>query len=78
MAEGQATRWASRALFFAVKGAPERQWQIAQKCGMTPSTVSALLRGYSAVKPGDERIIKLATAVGLAPERAFSKRQPGR
>jgi len=72
----QADRWASRTLRLRVKAGPARQWQLAARCGMSPSVVTALIQGYRPVPLGDPRVMKLAEAVGLAPERAFSKRPP--
>jgi hypothetical protein len=76
MAETGEARWASRALFLKIKGADEPQYRIGLRCGIPPGVVTALIRGYAPVSPDDPRVLKLAAAVGLPPERAFSKRPP--
>jgi hypothetical protein len=65
----------SRALFLKIKTGDEPLWRIAQRVGLAPSTVSALIRNYRPVERDDARIIALARAVGLPPERAFARRR---
>ena len=68
--------WASREPFTRIKTADEPAYRIGLRCGLRPGLVTELIRGYRSVAPDDARVLKLAAAVGLPADRAFSKRPP--
>lgn len=49
----------------------ERQYQIAHRAGLNPSLVSHLLNNSIQIQPADARVLRLADAVGVPPDRAI-------
>jgi hypothetical protein len=64
----------SRELFTAIKTSPDDGWVIARGAGIRPETLSGFLTGRERVKPDDPRVLAIAEVVGVAPDRAFSRR----
>jgi len=50
-----------------------RNYVIAHAAGLHPSTLSKLINGIELVKPGDQRVLRVAEIVGLSPEECFEK-----
>jgi transcriptional regulator with XRE-family HTH domain len=48
-------------------------YQIAQHADVDPATLSKLVHGAIAVKPGDERVIAVGRILGLEPEDCFER-----
>jgi len=48
-------------------------WKIAYKAGISPNVLSKIMTGALRVKPGDQRVIKVATVLGLKPEECFEE-----
>jgi hypothetical protein len=69
----QPTIGISRELFEAVKLSGDRGYAIALRAGTDPSTLSKLLHGAVRIRLGDPRVIAVAKAVGVPPERAFAR-----
>lgn len=61
----------SEKLRAAVKLSPLRMYVLAQHAGLHPSTLSKLLNGITAVKPGDPRILRLGALLGLGADELF-------
>ena len=61
----------SQALKVGILLSGKRHYQIAQEAGLHPTTLSRLLNGIDKVKPNDERVLKVADIVGVAPEECF-------
>ena len=57
----------------AVKLHPMRNYVITHAAGLHPSTLSKLINGIELVKPGDQRVLRVAEIVGLSPEECFEK-----
>ena len=53
----------------------ERQYVLAQRAGIHPTTLSQILRGSIAVEFGDERIVRLGALLGLSPRSCFVRRR---
>ena len=62
---------ASREFLIRLKLNDEPIYRICQRVGVNASTLSRLINGIDPVKPGDERIIRVADVLGLSPEEAF-------
>ena len=62
---------ASREFLIRLKLNDEPIYRICQRAGVNASTLSRLINGIDPVKPGDERIIRVADVLGLSPEEAF-------
>jgi hypothetical protein len=63
----------SHRLYAAVKLSPERAYSIARRAGLGASVVSRLIHNASPVEPHDARVLKLAEAVGVPPQKAFTR-----
>ena len=61
----------SHKLVSAIKLGSEPAYRIAQKAGISPSTLSQLICGIVKVKPQDPRIIAVGNVVGLSAEDCF-------
>ena len=61
----------SQRLRNAVKTSGTRQYHLAGAIGVHPGTLSAWLNGIYSVRPGDDRILKLARMLGVPEDRAF-------
>jgi hypothetical protein len=55
----------------AVKLADEPAWKIAHRAGINPNVLSQIMSGMKRVRPGDERVLKVANALGLDPKECF-------
>lgn len=55
----------------AVKAAPERQYTLAHRIPVHPSTVSAWINGIQLVAAGDPRVIQLGKLVGVPADECF-------
>jgi hypothetical protein len=63
----------SRHLIAAIKLSSDPAYRIARKANLTSSQLSKLLHGAERVRPQDPRVLAVAAAVGVAPERAFAR-----
>ncbi len=61
----------SRKLTDAVRCSSERQYRIAHKANLHPSTLSQLLNGIYPVKPNDPRVLAVGVVLGLSEEECF-------
>jgi hypothetical protein len=61
----------SRALIETIKLSNLRSYQIAQSADLHPSTLSRIICGIERVKPGDQRVVRLAKVLGLREEDCF-------
>jgi hypothetical protein len=48
-------------------------YRIAQQAGVNPVTLSKLIHGVEPLKPGDERIQRVAAILGLSIAEAFEE-----
>lgn len=64
----------SREFKIAVKLASEPAWKIAAKVGVNPNVLSRILTGALQVRPGDERVRKIASVIGLSIDECFEKK----
>ena len=62
----------SRELKIRLKLDHEPAYKIAQQAGVNPSKLSKLVNGIERLRPGDDRIVRVARILGLTPERAFA------
>jgi hypothetical protein len=67
----------SAKLVAAVRLHPLRGYVIAHRCGLHPSTLSKLVNGIDWVALGDERVLRLATFVGIPAAEAFDPARVG-
>jgi hypothetical protein len=63
----------SKRLLHAVKTSGERQYRLAQKLNMHPSTLSCWVNGIVPVPVDDPRILELGALLGLAASECFEK-----
>jgi hypothetical protein len=61
----------SRVLKEAVRLSNLRSYQIAHSADLHPSTLSRIICGIERVKPGDQRVVRLAKVLGLREEDCF-------
>ena len=61
----------SREFLIRLKLNPEPAYRIAQRAGINPTTLSRLINRIEPVRPSDQRILRVAKVLGLAPEDAF-------
>lgn len=61
----------SKKLRIEIKLASDREYRIAQKAGLHPSTLSKLLNGIAEVKPDDPRVIAIGKVLGLQAAECF-------
>ncbi len=61
----------SRRLADAIRCSGERQYRIAHKAHLHPSTLSQLLNGIYPVKPNDPRVLAVGVVLGLSEEECF-------
>ena len=61
----------SRRLIEAVKLSDMKGYEIAHQADMHPSTLSRILNGIEDVRPGDQRVMKIAKVLGLKSEECF-------
>ncbi len=61
----------SRAFLIRLKLHKEPAYRIAQRAGVNPSVLSRLIRGIEPVRPGDDRVRRVAEVLGLGEEEAF-------
>ena len=60
-------------LLAAIKLHPEPAYRLAQKAGVNPSVLSKLMRGYTPVEDGDERIIAVGKLLGFTSKECFER-----
>ncbi len=58
-------------LAYAIRCSGERQYRIAHKAHLHPSTLSQLLNGIYPVKPNDPRVLAVGVVLGLSEEECF-------
>jgi hypothetical protein len=63
----------SRKLLAAIKLHTEPAYRLAQKARVNPSVLSKLMRGYTPVVDGDERIMAVGELLGFSPNDCFEK-----
>lgn len=63
----------SKRLIEAVKLAPMRSYRIAQQANLHPSTLSKIINGIESVKPGDDRVVRVAEVLGIPLSDCFAK-----
>ncbi len=61
----------SQRLIEAIKLASERQYRLAQRVGLHPSTLSRWINGIESVRVGDPRVIRLGQLLGLRGNECF-------
>ena len=61
----------SRRLIEAVKLSDMKGYEIAHQADMHPSTLSRILNGIEDVRPGDQRVMRIAKVLGLKSEECF-------
>ena len=61
----------SKKFLFRLKINDLPQYKLAQKADVDPNTLSKLIRGIEQVKPNDQRILRIATVLGLSEAEAF-------
>lgn len=61
----------SRKLIETVKLSDSKAYEIAQRAEIHPSTLSKILNGIEAVRPGDPRVLRIARILNLKPEECF-------
>jgi len=62
----------------AVKLSGQREYQLARKAKIHPSTLSGLINGIQEPKPMDPRVVSVAKILGLDPEEAFEDEKAGK
>ena len=65
----------SRKFIEVVKLSTLKSYQIAQKAGIHPSTLSRIVCGIEKVEENDERVLKVASVLKLRPEECFENRR---
>ena len=63
----------SRKFRIALKLNDTPAYRIAQKAGINPVALSRLINGIDRVKPDDERILKVASVLGLPESETFEE-----
>lgn len=61
----------SKKLRIAIYLHSKRAYEIAQECGMSPSTLSKLLNGIEETKQEDPRILRVGKVVGVPARECF-------
>lgn len=61
----------SQTLRERVKLSRLRSYEIAQKAGIHPSTLSKIVCGIERVERGDRRVLSIGKVLGLSPEDCF-------
>lgn len=61
----------SREFLIRLKLGPERAYQIAQRAGVNPTTLSKAVSGITPVRPDDPRIIAVGRLLGLTDAECF-------
>lgn len=61
----------SKKFKIAVKLSEIPAWRIAYKAGINPNVLSKIMSGALSVKPGDDRVIKIARVLGLKDSECF-------
>jgi hypothetical protein len=56
----------------AVRLSDQRVWQLARSISVHPTVVSKWLSGAQPPRRGDERVIALGAALGVAPDACFA------
>jgi transcriptional regulator with XRE-family HTH domain len=67
----------SERLSFAVRTANVRQYQLAQRIEVHPSTLSAWLNGIFPVQHGDQRVVQLGDILGVPANECFEESAAG-
>jgi transcriptional regulator with XRE-family HTH domain len=57
----------------AVKLSYLKSYELAHLAGMHPSVLSRILNGIDLVKPGDQRVAKVAGVLGIPIEECFDE-----
>lgn len=63
----------SEKLPFAVKTSKFRGYEIANRAGIHPATLSKLLWEIKIIKPDDPRVVAVGKVLGLNPAECFEK-----
>jgi transcriptional regulator with XRE-family HTH domain len=61
----------SRDFVIAIKLADLPMWKIATANGVSPTVLSRWVSGYQRPQPDDPRLLRIAAALGVPPERLF-------
>ena len=62
----------SERFLIRLKLADEPAYKIAQRAGVNPPTLSALIRGSLKPRPGDPRIVAVGRELGLRADECFA------
>ncbi len=65
--------YVSRRLADAIRCSGERQYRIAHRAGLHPSTLSQILNGIYLIKPNDPRVLAVAAVLGLDQRECFEE-----
>jgi transcriptional regulator with XRE-family HTH domain len=63
----------SRAFLVALKLGPRPAWKVAREAGVSPTTLSRLVSGYSRTRPNDPRLLAVARVLGLSADQTFAR-----
>jgi transcriptional regulator with XRE-family HTH domain len=61
-----------RSALWAKRAAGEKQYHLARKADVDPSTFSALVNDIVQVKPDDPRVLRIAEVLGVPAAEAFT------
>lgn len=65
----------SKKLIIAIKLGSDRQYRLAQKAGMCPTTLSKFVCGIEQPKKGDPRILRLGKILKISEEELFEEEE---
>ena len=63
----------SQKLKAAIKLSSIPAYKIAQEAGLDPSTLSKIVCGIIALKPGDKRVVRIGQILGVCADECFKK-----
>lgn len=63
----------SRKLWEMIKLSDLRAYEIAYKAGIHPTTLSRILNGIEDVRPGDQRVLRIAKVLSIKPDECFEE-----
>jgi hypothetical protein len=69
----EVTNMLSAKFFQRLEKAGKPYYQIAWDAGLTPNQLYKFTSGIERPKPGDKRVAKVATVLGLKPEECFEE-----
>jgi len=67
----------SRQFRLAVLLSDLKAYQIAQRAGLHPSTLSRLINGIDRLRPNDQRVVAVGRVLGIQPEDCFEFSKDG-